>query len=50
MADIGHIEAMVAQLRARGAQIEYQPYEMGHEMSLESVQALSRWLARVLGV
>lgn len=50
VADVGHVEAMVAQLRTRGAQIEYEAYEMGHEMSMESVQALSRWLARTLGV
>ena len=50
VAEVGHVEAMVAQLRAQGASIEYQPFEMGHEMSVESIQALSRWLARVLRV
>lgn len=48
VADIGHIEAMVAQLGERGARIMYQPYEMGHEMSIESIRALSLWTAHTL--
>ena len=50
VAEITHVEAMVAQLRNKGAQIDLQVYEMGHEMNVDSVQALSRWLASTLRV
>jgi len=46
VAEITHVEAMVAQLRAKGAQIDLRTYEM----NLESVQALSSWLASTLRV
>ena len=48
VAEITHVEAMVAQLRDQGAQIDLQVYEMAHEMNIDSVQALSRWLATTL--
>lgn len=50
VAEITHVEAMVAQLRTKGAQIDLQVYEMGHEMSVDSVRALSAWLASTLRV
>ena len=50
VAEITHVEAMTAQLRAQGAQIDLQVYEMGHEMSVESVRALSSWLAATLRI
>ena len=50
VAEITHVEAMVAQLRKQGAQIDLQVYEMGHEMNVHSVQALSAWLASTLHV
>lgn len=50
VAEITHVEAMVAQLRKQGAQIDLQTYDMAHEMNLDSVQALARWLASTLRV
>lgn len=50
VAEITHVEAMVAQLRDQGAQIDLQVYEMGHEMNVDSVRALSAWLASTLRV
>lgn len=45
---VDHVHESIAQLRARGAQIEYEEYAIGHEMALETVGGLSRWLRRVL--
>jgi phospholipase/carboxylesterase len=50
VAEITHVEAMVTQLRDKGAQIDLQVYEMGHEMNVDSVRALSAWLASTLRV
>ena len=45
---VDHVQESMTQLRALGAQIEYEEYPMGHEIGLQSVSGLSRWLGRVL--
>ena len=45
---VDHVQEAMTQLRGQGAQIEYEEYPMGHEIGVESVSGLSRWLGRVL--
>lgn len=42
-------KAALADLQAAGYAVEWREYPMGHEVCLEEIQEISRWLQRVLG-
>jgi phospholipase/carboxylesterase len=42
-------KAALADLQAAGYTVEWREYPMGHEVCLEEIREISRWLQQVLG-